>query len=180
MKNLELSLIVAMTPTGVIGNKGTLPWGRISSDMDHFKKITVREGTVIMGRKTWDSIPEKFRPLPGRNNIVVTRGAFPESTPPKTSFVASVEEACEVAASLGPSACVTGGGEIYRLFLLNPDLKKIYITVVHELNLVGDTYFPLTLPEADKEWKCVEATSIGRWHPKDEHDTSLHFYERVS
>ncbi len=68
---MKLHLIFARSRNGVIGRNGTLPW-HLPEDMAHFKRVTAG-CPVIMGRKTWDSIPQKFRPLPGRTNIVVTR-----------------------------------------------------------------------------------------------------------
>ena len=67
----KLGLIFARTRNGVIGRQGTMPW-HLPEDLAHFKRVTLGQ-SVIMGRKTWDSIPPKFRPLPGRDNWVITR-----------------------------------------------------------------------------------------------------------
>ena len=175
---ISLSLIVAMTPNRIIGNKGSLPWGRLPSDMVHFKKITMETGIVIMGRKTWESVPEKFRPLHGRWNIVLTKGPIPSPTPDLVHFVRSVEEACEKASLYGKRACVTGGEEIYRLFLEVPDLVKAYITTVNVGELVGDAYFPSLESGPNAEWKCTERTRMCKVDPRDAHETSLSVYER--
>lgn len=177
MQGLDLSLIVAMTPDRIIGNKGRLPWGRLPSDMAHFKNVTIKAGTVIMGRKTWESIPEKFRPLPERKNIVLSRRPAPSIIPDSTYFVSSVEEVIKTVARLGNRACVIGGEEIYRLFMPLPQLTRMYITVVHALNLEGDAYF-LTRSEIKKEWICIEKTDVRKWNPGDEHETSVRLYER--
>src|SRR3989344_3054918 len=108
---LDLSIIVAMTPGGVIGNKGELPW-KLSSDLAHFKKITTEVGVIVMGRKTWESILERNgKPLPGRKHIVITRNPkHPEYE--SVCFVSSVEEANRQIASYGGRGCVIGGAEI--------------------------------------------------------------------
>lgn len=175
---ISLSLIVAMTPNRIIGNKGGLPWGRIPSDMVHFKNVTVEAGTVIMGRKTWESIPEKFRPLPGRRSIVLTRGPIPSTVPDLVHFVGSVEEACEEAAAHGFRACVIGGEEIYRLFLAVPNLVKAYITTVNAPDLIGDAYFPEMESGLGAPWKRTRKTPMNYTHPKDKYETSVSVFER--
>lgn len=175
---ISLSLIVAMTPERIIGNKGGLPWRRLPSDMARFKKVTIENGIVIMGRKTWESIPEKFRPLPFRRNIILTRGHVPSTVLDLVHFVGSVEEACATAAMYGKHACVTGGEEIYRLFLEIPDLVKAYITTVNADGLVGDAYFPRLESGPGHEWRCTERTRMCKVDPRDAHETSLSVYER--
>lgn len=175
---ISLSLIVAMTPNHIIGNKGSLPWGRIPSDMVHFKNVTMEAGTVIMGRKTWESISPKFRPLPGRVNIVLTRKPIPSDVPESVHFVKSVEEACEKAALYGKRACVAGGEEIYRLFLAVPDLVKVYITTVNAPDLTGDAYFPKMESGLGAPWKRTRKTPMRYVHPKDEYETSVSVFER--
>lgn len=168
--NLALSLIVAMTPGGVIGRDNSIPW-RLPSDMARFKKITIQERAVIMGRKTWESLPEKFRPLPERHNIVLTRDCS-QRLSPSLEMVSSIDEALLVAASHGGRACIIGGSEIYRLFL--PLVQKAYITMVH-VPVEGDAFFPqMRWPS----WRQIDA-SPARKHPGDEHQTSFHIYERV-
>ena len=73
MPKTILTLIAAVAKNGVIGKDNRLPW-HLPADLRHFKALTTGHA-VIMGRKTWESLPEKFRPLPGRQNIVVTRNA---------------------------------------------------------------------------------------------------------
>ena len=140
-----ISLVVAASRNGVIGQDGGLPW-HISSDLKLFKQITLGK-PVIMGRKTWDSLPRK--PLPGRRNIIISR---------KADFLA---QGAEVAQSVGEALAlakidhpaeiaVIGGGEVYRLFLALAD--KIYLTEV-DLEVEGDTFFPKLEPT---EWEQVE------------------------
>lgn len=146
-----ISLVVAASRNGVIGREGGLPW-HISSDLKLFKQITLGK-PVIMGRKTWDSLPRK--PLPGRSNIVISRkldfyaaGAQAAKNVDEALRLASVDEPPEVA--------VIGGGEIYRLFW--PIVDQIYLTEV-DLEVEGDTVFP-KLNSA--EWDLLEATQYDR------------------
>ena len=135
--NLSIALVVAIGKDGVIGNDGALPW-RLSSDMKRFKADTMGK-PVIMGRKTHAGIG---KPLPGRDNIVVSRDSEYEA--PGCDIVGSIEQAIDVAksragASGATEICIIGGGEIYRLFLQMA--HRIYLTRVQaEIN--GDTTFP--------------------------------------
>jgi dihydrofolate reductase len=169
--NTVLSLIVAMTPDRVIGRDNNLPW-RLPSDMRRFKDIT-NGHPVIMGRKTWESIPDKFRPLPGRTNIVVTRK--PRYQTGNALVVNSLLEAKIVAMhSLGSEEFfVIGGGELYREAI--HFAQRLYVTKVHAA-IDGDAFFP----ELNGEWKCTNALKTWRWLKDDDFETSFHFYERIS
>ena len=145
--NMVVSLIVAMDKNGLIGKDGKLPWPRLDADMKHFRSVT-RGKPVIMGRKTFDSLPGG--PLKGRLNIVLTR---------RPSFRSS--HGCMVAHSVeevlaqfheSKEIVVIGGAEIYRLFL--PHAQKMYITYVHG-EFTGDTHFPLF---DEGEWENVHST----------------------
>jgi dihydrofolate reductase len=167
-----LSLIVATTLTSrIIGRDNKLPW-RIPSDIARFKEITLGH-PVIMGRKNWESIPDKFRPLPGRTNIVLTRQAMYRAE--GATIVDSIEGALEVA-SRSPGAeeiFVIGGEEIYRQFV--PLAKRVYITWVHAPPTTkGDTHFP----EIGRGWRIGVSTRVDDWHPRDEHPTSFQMFER--
>lgn len=126
-----LALIVAMARNRCIGRDNDLPW-RLSNDLKHFKKTTMGK-PIIMGRKTWESIG---RPLPGRENIVVTRNADYEA--PGCTVVHSLSEALEAVQTV-EEACVIGGAALYEEALAAAD--KLYITHV-EAKVAGDTYFP--------------------------------------
>lgn len=132
---MRLSLIAALARDRGIGNNGDLLW-RIPDDLKRFKALTTGH-PVIMGRKTWESIPEKFRPLPNRTNIVVSRqpgyqarGAF---------VVNSVERAIALAAPGTDEAFVAGGAEVYRAAL--PHADRLYLTEIDDLQ-PADTFFP--------------------------------------
>jgi dihydrofolate reductase len=132
----RISLVVAVSRNGVIGRAGGLPW-HISSDLKRFKAITMGK-PLIMGRKTWESLPKK--PLPGRQNIVITRQKNYQAegaviVPDTASALAVAGEVEEI--------CVIGGGEIFAKFLADAD--RIYLTEV-DLEVGGDTRFPSIEP----------------------------------
>jgi dihydrofolate reductase len=112
---VNVGLIWAQTPDGVIGAGNAIPW-RVPEDVAHFKATTLGQ-PVVMGRKTWESLPPRFRPLPGRRNIVVTRD--PRWAAEGAERAGSVLEALEFAAAPSPAAAsgivwVIGGAEVYR------------------------------------------------------------------
>ncbi|MFM8745719.1 MAG: dihydrofolate reductase [Aestuariivirga sp.] len=150
-----ISFVVAMSRNGVIGREGSLPW-HISSDLRRFKEITMGK-PVVMGRKTWESLPRK--PLPGRPNIIISRQK--DFAPEGASVATSPAQALRFAAG-APEVAVIGGGEIYRLFW--PWVARIYLTEV-DLEVEGDTHFPgLDLAA----WQEV-AREV---HPKGERDSA--------
>jgi dihydrofolate reductase len=129
-----LSLVLAMADHGVIGAKGKIPW-HIPDDMRRFKAITLGK-PVIMGRKTWQSLPRK--PLPGRTNIVMTQDKNFEA--PGVLVAHTLEEALALAGKEQPTeVMVIGGAEIYRNAL--PHAHRVYLTEVHG-NFDGDTIMP--------------------------------------
>ena len=123
-----ITLVLAMAKNGVIGKRGAIPW-RIADDLKRFKQLTMGK-PVIMGRKTWDSLPKK--PLPGRDNIVVTRqkGWSAEGAIAMHSLAEALARDGDVS--------VIGGGEIYREAL--PRAGRIELTQVHR-DFEGDAYF---------------------------------------
>ena len=131
---MRISIIVAMDQNGVIGNKDELPW-RLPDDMVWFKRITMGK-PVIMGRRTYESIPHKFRPLPGRHNIVVTRN--PDYVVKGATAVSSSKAAIKAAGTV-PELVIGGGSQIYRAFL--PQVNRIYLTRIHA-EVAGDAFFP--------------------------------------
>jgi dihydrofolate reductase len=150
-----ISFVVAVSRNGVIGREGNLPW-HISSDLKRFKEITMGK-PVVMGRKTWESLPRK--PLPGRRNIVITRQ--PGFTAEGAEVVASPEAALALCTG-DREVAVIGGGEIYRLFW--PLVDRLYLTEV-DLDVEGDTHFPAVDPA---EWQEV-AREV---HPQSERDSA--------
>ena len=135
---IPLALVVARAANGVIGRKGDLPW-RLKSDLALFKANTLGK-PVIMGRKTWDSLPRK--PLPGRMNLVLSMdGSFePEQAVVCESFLEAVQMAREQAQEDGvDEVCVIGGRALFEMAL--PKAKRLYLTEV-DASPEGDVTFP--------------------------------------
>ncbi|MEO1322319.1 MAG: dihydrofolate reductase [Pseudomonadota bacterium] len=136
--DVKLCLIVARARNGVIGRDNDLPW-RLSDDLKHFK-ATTKGAPIIMGRKTWESLPR--RPLPGRDNIVLSRDG--RYAAPNARVFTSVPAAIETARALA-QACqkdevfVTGGSALYAAAL--PLADRLYITEVDTF-VEGDVTFP--------------------------------------
>lgn len=157
----HIVLIAAMTLNRVIGKGGKLPW-RIPGELAWFRQMTLGH-TVIMGRKTWESLPEERRPLPTRWNIVVTSQRDYQA---EGAIVAhSLDEALAMAKP-GTSVFVIGGASLYEQAL--PLAEAVLISLVHQL-AEGDTYFPRL---EDGEWTCM-----GKREGISEHFTPL-FYVR--
>ena len=127
-----ITLVLAMAENGVIGNKGKIPW-RIADDMKRFKALTIGK-PVVMGRKTWDSLPKK--PLPGRRNVVMTRDVGWWA--PDTVRATLPSDVLRIAGD--EDLMVIGGAEIYRIFL--PQADRIELTEVHRA-FEGDAIFAL-------------------------------------
>lgn len=137
----EIVIIAAVAKNGVIGKDNTLIWN-IPADMAHFKALTTGQ-TVIMGRKTWESLPPRFRPLPGRRNIVISRQT--DYAAPGAELADSLDAALQLVACAG-IAFVIGGEQIYRQAMAVAD--RLEITEV-DLEPEGDAWFP-EIPAA--EW----------------------------
>ncbi len=136
---MQLKLIFARARNGVIGHQNALPW-HLPEDMAHFKQLTLG-CPVIMGRKTWDSLPPKFRPLPGRLNIVVTRQTGWQA---EGALVAhSIEQACAQCPS-GATAWVIGGAQVYAQAM--PLATEAVVTEL-DADFAGDAFAPLFGPE---------------------------------
>jgi len=132
-----LTALIAITPGGVIGRDGDLPW-KLSSDLRRFKQLTMG-GVLIMGRKTYESIG---RPLPGRANVVVSRnpGFRPDGVIKVDSLTEALAAGAAAAAAAGVAEiCVIGGGEIFAATL--DRARRLYVTEI-EAAPAGDTFFP--------------------------------------
>jgi dihydrofolate reductase len=144
----ELHLIYARARNGVIGRDGRMPW-HLPEDMAHFKRTTLG-CPVIMGRKTWESLPPVFRPLPGRRNIVITRQRGWQA--PGAEVAHSLEQAralCQDA----EQAWIMGGADIYRQAL--PLAQQVVVTEI-DADFAGDAF----APELGDAWQVREA---GPW-----------------
>ncbi len=136
---MNIHMIFARAANGVIGHNNAMPW-HLPEDLAHFKKLTLGS-PVIMGRKTWDSLPPKFRPLPGRTNVVITR---------QVDWHA---EGAQTAASLGDALAlcqaahtvwIIGGAQIYAQ--AEPIASRIEVTHLHK-DFAGDAFAPTLGPQ---------------------------------
>ena len=153
---MRIKLIVAASENNVIGVKNDLPW-HLPDDMDFFKKKTLNS-TVIMGKNNFLSIPEKFRPLIKRTNIILTRNK---------SFYAegcivtnSLESAIELAKNEKKDIFIIGGGLVYKYALEKKMVDLIYLTRVHA-QIKGDTFFPILNM---RNWEVIDKKT----HLKDD------------
>lgn len=146
--SVVVAAIVAMDEGRVIGNAGALPW-HLPEDLAHFRTLT-KGSPVVMGRKTWDSLPTQFRPLPGRTNIVVSRQSKPQGVKDEVLWVAGPAQGIFAAeramGDLGGSGdtpqrkiWVIGGAELYKTLLsLCGEVHLTLVKGIHE----GDAHFP--------------------------------------
>ncbi len=144
-----MALIAAVARNGVIGKDNALPW-HLPEDLKHFKQLTTGQA-VIMGRKTWESLPERFRPLPGRDNIVVTRNVGYVSP---GATVAHTLAAALQKVGVGQTAYVIGGAELYAHAL--PTAGRLELTEI-DVDVDGDAYFPAY----DREQWCEVSRQSG-------------------
>lgn len=158
-----ISFVVAMDENRGIGKDNDLPW-YLPNDLKHFKKTTMGK-PIVMGRKTYESIG---KPLPGRENIVVTRDDNYEAE--GTTIVHSIDEVLAIDAD---EICVIGGTEIFKLFM--PVADRLYVTEIHH-TFDADTYFP----ELDEEeWKEVSRES-GTVDEKNKYPHDFVVYEKIN
>ena len=140
---MKVGLIWAQARGGVIGKDGVMPW-HLPEDLAHFKRVT-QGHPVIMGRKTWDSIPPRFRPLPGRTNIVVTRQPdWNENGAQRTSSLREALQLCENSAQVW----IIGGAQIYAQAL--PLADELVVTEI-DADFDGDAH----APALSAEWREV-------------------------
>lgn len=131
---MTLTLVAAVARNGVIGRDGTIPW-RLPEDMRRFRALTMGH-PVVMGRRTWESLPDQYRPLPGRRNVVLTRN--PEWSGEGALRAGSLEEALELIAD-ARDVFVIGGAELYAGAL--PLADELALTEL-DVDVEGDTFFP--------------------------------------
>ncbi len=154
-----ISLIAAVATDGAIGKGNAMPW-HISDDLKYFKRVTFGK-CVIMGRKTWESLGCK--PLPGRDNIVISRSLSADSrqeSPSRLHFVRSLESALDLALTIASEAGQTevfiiGGGNIYSQAL--GKASRVYLTQVHTTIPEADVFFPDLNPE---KWHIATRSGV--------------------
>lgn len=156
MTRSTIAYVVAIDDNGLIGRDNDLPW-RLPDDLLWFRDQTMGK-PCIMGRKTYDSLPDRFRPLPGRLNIVVTRNAAYEA--PGAVVVHTFDEALRAAGD-AEEIIIVGGAVLFRAFM--PLVDRLYLTRVHGA-AEGDVYFPDYDPG---QWREI----FRQEHPTDDrHD----------
>lgn len=145
MTHKPMAVVVAMDRARGIGKDADLPW-RLPGDMAHFRRLTSEapegmQNAVVMGRKTFESIPAKFRPLPGRLNLVLSRSA--NYQPEGCTRASSIEDAVAItdADERVASVFVIGGSSVYAAALAHPACATLHITQV-DATLACDTFFP--------------------------------------
>ena len=170
MTKPKLTFVVAVARNGVIGREGGLPW-RLKSDMARFKAATMGK-PVLMGRKTWQSLPK--RPLPGRPNLLLTRDAnfkAPEAWV-YTDAAALVAAGRAMAEAAGvDEVCVIGGAQLYEALL--PQAERIVLTEV-DLAPEGDAHLRLDL----SAWREVRAERVAA-SANDDADFVVRVLERA-
>ena len=155
-----LTMIFACDMNNAIGKDGDLPW-RQSTDLQHFKKITLG-GTIVMGRKTWESLPGR---LPDRRHLVMTRGNREDVD------TITYQEVLEL--SKEEEIFIIGGGEIYTLFL--PHVNKIHRTIIHCEVDNADTF----APEINSEIFKVSNSEMVPKSARDEYDMTFELLLRI-
>ncbi len=146
----SVGLVWAEAHDGVIGADGGMPW-HVPEDMAHFRAVTASHD-VIMGRRTWESLPPRFRPLPGRRNIVVSRST--EWAAEGADRAASLEDALRLAA--GDEVWIIGGGMLYAEAIGMADVLEVTRL---DLAVDGDTRAPST-----EGWHQVSTEPVEGWH----------------
>ena len=144
----RLRMVWAQADGGVIGVDGALPW-HLPEDLRLFRALTL-DSTVVMGRRTWESLPPRFRPLPGRRNVVLSSTLDPAE--PGAEVVRSLDDVL----ALDGDAWVIGGGALYRAVL--PHAAEAVVTEV-DVALPGDTW----APELDADWVRVRRLPAQGW-----------------
>lgn len=150
---MKYTIVVALGEHREIGANNDLLW-HLPRDMQFFKETTMGH-TVVMGRKNWESIPERFRPLPGRRNIVITR-----NKDYKAQGATVIHDIAEVSKQLpedGSKCFIIGGAQIYQLALEQDIIDEMYITQVHQTFPNADSFFPFVNWENWEEEEVLQS-----------------------
>ncbi len=154
-----LGAVWAQSLNAVIGRDGGMPW-YAPEDLKHFKEVTLG-APVIMGRKTWDSFPEQFRPLPGRENIVVSRRVDSPQTAGGALWVPDVETGLEIAVSLGEMVWLIGGSQLFEVVLPRTDLPGVAggcLSRVERTVFASVVEGDAVAPDLSPQWQLAERT----------------------
>jgi dihydrofolate reductase len=158
-----LKIIAAVSDNGIIGRNGEIPW-RLPDDLKWFKRVT-GSSPVVMGRKTYESLPSRFKPLPGRENIILSRHQYTDLPVTPSSFVDVIVRSAQ------EDIFVIGGAEPYEMAL--PEADEMYLTRVHT-TVEGDVFFPEWNPS---EWQLVWAQD-NKADAHNEFDFTQELYRR--
>ena len=177
-KMIPLNIIVAIDEKRGIGKEGALPWD-LTGDIKHFRETTSKarspkkKNVVVMGRKTWDSIPQEYRPLSNRTNIILTRNrrfSLPEGVLKAESFERVLEMAKnEQLKVIIETIFIIGGQQVYEEALKHPACDKIYLTHIHK-DFGCDTFFPAF----EDSFELLQS-----YEPVSEQGITYHFAEYV-
>lgn len=168
---MKVSLIVAIAQNGVIGKNNQLIW-HLPADLMYFKEKTIYHH-VILGRKNYLSIPEKYRPLPNRTNIVLSRSE--NFLAPGCVVLNSLEQALEYCKKQGETeAFIIGGGQIYQEALDKNLVDRMYITYI-EHSFEGDTFFP----EFNKSEWIKKEEALRMKDDKNQYNMKFCLFERL-
>lgn len=148
-----MNIIVAYCKNRGIGMANRLPW-RSSKDMAHFKNLTIGDGNnaVIMGSKTWNSLPKQFKPLPKRVNLILSRNSkldYPKNVHIFPN-IAAVKQFCKK--KKYDQVWVIGGQNIYEQFIVDPDINNIYVTYIDRF-FTCDAFFPAFEDRFKLKWQ---------------------------
>ncbi|XP_028968382.1 dihydrofolate reductase [Galendromus occidentalis] len=175
------AVVAACKASRGIGFRGDLPWGRkLPNEMKHFARVTTETkeagklNSVVMGRKTWESIPDKRRPLPNRVNIIVSATLQPSDQANGVFVVRSLEEALEVSRKENVErVMVIGGAQLYQDALKHPDLSTVYLTDINT-DFECDTFLEID------ERQFQEEDSIDPAFPRDiQEENGIQYRYRV-
>ena len=163
----DLALVVAADLDRGIGRDGTIPW-RLPGDVRHFKQLTcatrdsARQNAVIMGRTTWASLPARFRPLPGRHNVVLSRQ--PQlALPAGVGHARDLDDALRALPDVTPGierVFVIGGSQVYAAALARPDCRYVHYTRI-DARFDCDTFFPAFENHFQRTAVLAEAEEAG-------------------
>lgn len=164
---MMISIIVAVSENQVIGRDNQLPW-HLPADLKYFKTLTTGH-TIVMGRNTYDSIG---KPLPNRENVVITRNA--DFNPAGVKVVHSLEDALKYCSLKEEEVFIIGGDSIYRQAI--NFVSKIYLTRVHCMLADGNAFFP----RLDASFWGLKSSTFYPKDEKNEYDYSFEVYERIA
>lgn len=167
-KPVILMVVAALKPLYGIGYQGKMPW-RLKQEIRYFKEVTSRgNNAVVMGRKTWELIPARFRPLPDRINVVLSRSVPTHNDDANVIYARSFDEAlAKLDAFKVDNVFVIGGAQLYNQVALDPRVTQLYLTeiVLANPDVAMDTFLEFDWSQWQQQPTSVLETMVG--HPLD-------------